>query len=85
MEAASLREFDLESCGHQELLQAGWEYRAMLASDRLGEVRDIYLDLGLEVTIRRPLPEELGSKCGPCKSFACREFGVLYTRRCSND
>ncbi len=65
----------------EELMSRGWQRRAMLAPDRLVEAQAIYRELGLDVLIRSPEAESFGSDCSLCRAHACREYGVLYTRR----
>ncbi len=76
MISQSLPEIPLED----ELVAAGWERRSMLSAERLQEVQAIYLELGLEVLIRKPDRAQFGTNCELCADTACREYRIIYTR-----
>ncbi len=64
----------------EDLVAAGWERRSMLSMERIAEAESIYLDLGLEVLIRKPDEAHFGANCQLCKEQACSEYRVIYTR-----
>ncbi|MDP7033231.1 MAG: hypothetical protein QF752_01930 [Planctomycetota bacterium] len=70
-----------DSLSQEELLSEGWKRRAMLSSERLVEVKDIYHELGLEILVRKPEIDQFKPECGACRSQACREYWVLFTRK----
>jgi len=57
----------------------GWVRRFVAAPPRLQETVALYEELGLEVRLERPGPEELGGECEGC-ALATELFRVVYTR-----
>ena len=66
---------------HSQLVTNGWVRRSMLAPERLREASETYTDLGYEVKVMPLDTAEFGPNCEACKSFACSEYRLLYTRK----
>lgn len=62
------------------LLAAGWEYRYLASGQGARDARALYLDLGYEVLLEPPQPEQLDGTCAQC-SAACHHGQLIYTRR----
>lgn len=58
----------------------GWTRRFLAASDRLREATRLYQDLGFDIRLERPGPEDLREECGDCR-LAMDQFRIIYTRR----
>lgn len=57
----------------------GWTRRFVAAPPRLQEAVELYRELGLEVRLERPGPEDLAEVCEGCLAAAAL-FRVIYTR-----
>lgn len=64
---------ELELAGH------GWTRRFVVAPDRIGEWVGLYENLGYDVRLEKPEPQELREECNGCLA-AVTLFRTLYTR-----
>ena len=76
---------DGEGCppirGDRDLLAAGWTRRYLADAERADEARELYQTLGYDVLLRSPTPMQLRPECDACRTVACRDYFLVYTRR----
>lgn len=58
----------------------GWTRRFVAVGDRLAEATRLYEELGYQIRLEPPGPEDLRAECGECR-LALAQFRVIYTRR----
>jgi hypothetical protein len=69
----------------EERLKAeGWTRRTVAAGPRLGEMVELYEDLGFEVRLEPFDAEEEDGDCRACFSEDRERFKVVYTRPCND-
>lgn len=63
------------------LLAAGWERRYLADPGRAEEARATYVELGFEVLLEPPAPDQFDNSCAACAETACDTYVLIYTRR----
>ena len=63
----------------------GWLRRTTIDEPRLSELVDLYEELGFEVVLRPPSPDELGAECSECYMADPDRFRTIYTRPRGHD
>lgn len=64
----------------ERLKAGGWTRRTVAAEPRLGEMKELYEDLGFEVRLEPFDAEEEDADCSVCFSEDRERFKVVYTR-----
>lgn len=64
-----------------ELAAAGWERRTVTDPTRIGELNDLYTELGFETLTAEMDPESFGEACNTCAVTACSMYLALFTRK----
>ena len=64
-----------------ELLAAGWERRTVTDPTRIGELDDLYTELGFETLTTEMDPASFGEACNTCAVTACSTYLALFTRK----
>jgi hypothetical protein len=59
---------------------SGWTRRTTIDEPRLGEIVELYEELGFEVMLRPVSTEELGEECSECLLNEPDRFRTIYTR-----
>ncbi len=61
----------------------GWEQRTVTDAARIGELEEMYTNLGFETTTTELDPASFGEACTSCAETACTSYKALFTRKAS--
>jgi hypothetical protein len=63
-----------------ELAEGGWKQRTVTDPSRIGELEELYANLGFETTTTGLDPSSFGEACTTCAVTACSVYVALFTR-----
>jgi hypothetical protein len=63
-----------------ELVEGGWKQRTVTDPSRIGELEELYTNLGFETTTTGLDPSSFGEACTTCAITACSVYVALFTR-----
>lgn len=64
-----------------DLAADGWERRTVTDPHRIGELEDLYRELGFETMTTSLDPESFVEACNTCAESACSTYVALFTRK----
>ena len=64
-----------------ELAADGWERRTVTDPARIGELEELYTDMGFETKTTGLDPASFGLACTSCAVTACSTYVALFTRK----
>lgn len=70
--------------GAPGLIADGWEQRTVTDPTRVGDLEELYRELGFETKLVGMDPTSFGEACNTCAITACTTYVALFTRRPDN-
>lgn len=70
--------------GAPSLIADGWEQRTVTDPTRIGDLEELYRELGFETRVVGMDPTSFSDACNSCAITACTTYLALFTRRPEN-
>lgn len=67
--------------GAPSLIADGWEQRTVTDPTRVGDLEELYQELGFETKLVGMDPTSFGDACNTCAITACTTYVALFTRK----
>lgn len=67
--------------GAPRLEDEGWEQRTVTDPNRIGELEELYENLGFETKTTSLDPLSFGQACNECALGACSTYVAIFTRK----
>ena len=71
----------IQVAGAASLITLGWEQRTVTDPTRIGDLEELYTELGFETKQVGMEPESFGEACNACAITACSTYVALFTRK----